>query len=264
MSIKAKLLSCLAFTFAVLCAPLVQAANYTGVWWNPDLNGMGLNVIHGGNTVGLSWYHYDDNSNPTFLNVSGDLNGNTLSGKLYRSHGTPPGPLYSASALTNTEVGSATLTFNSDKQASFTYNYDGKQGSFTVERFVVGDTGSGSGVAGEEVYNVNLKVQHFTGCGSDTGTNFIVQGTLRVTMHADGRFTVVSPSGYTYEQHPGAASSGTTYKTEGTVTGHGRTGISKVSLYRSGDGKDFTEFEAVTPFGYCTLSESTTTSMTKQ
>ncbi|GHT93237.1 hypothetical protein FACS1894116_04830 [Betaproteobacteria bacterium] len=256
MFTKPKLLSCLAFALTVLCTPLVQAANYSGVWWNPTLSGMGFNFLHEGNTVAVTWYHYDDNSNSTFLNLSGNLNGTTLSGKLYRSHGTPPGPLYNASAITTTEVGSATLTFNSDNQATFAYNYDGKQGSFSVERFGFGD---------EKTYNVNLEVNHYGfGCGSSAGKNFVAQGTLRVTMHADGRFTVVSPSGYTYEQHPGAANSGTTYKTKGTVTGHGRTSTSTVTLDQSGDGKDFTGFSASATFGNCILNEETTTSMTRQ
>ncbi|GHT84541.1 hypothetical protein AGMMS49960_15390 [Betaproteobacteria bacterium] len=260
MFTKPKLLSCLAFALTVLCTPLVQAANYSGVWWNPTLSGMGLNFLHEGDTVAVTWYHYDDNSNSTFLNLSGNLNGNTLSGKLYRSRGTPPGPLYDASARTTIEVGSATLTFNSDKQATFTYNFEGKQGSFSVERFVIG----GTGATGEEAYNVNLNVEHTGQCGSDTGRKF-VQGTLRLTMHADGGFTVVSPSGYTYEQHPGAVSphDGDISNSLGTVTGHGRTGDSKAELDRAGKDKDFDEFEAVTNFGSCFLKEETT-SMTKQ
>ncbi|GHU09222.1 hypothetical protein AGMMS50225_09470 [Betaproteobacteria bacterium] len=266
MFTKPKLLSCLAFALTVSSAPLAQAADYTDGWWNPALSGMGLNVIHKGDTVAVTWYHYDNNSNSTFLNLSGKLNGNTLSGKLYRSHGTPPGPLYSASALTQAEVGSATLTFSSDNQAIFAYNYDGKQGNFGLERFGFGDTGGaggGTGATGGEAYNVNLNVEYVGQCGSDTGKKF-VQGTLHLTMHANGGFTIVSPSGYTYEQHPGSVSStGTITNSIGTITGHGRTGDSTASLYRSGKDKDFHNLLVTTSFGLCGLSERAT-SMTRQ
>ncbi|GHT95858.1 hypothetical protein FACS1894116_12030 [Betaproteobacteria bacterium] len=136
-----KLLNLIAFALAVFLAPLAQAVNYTDGWWNPELSGMGLNIIHGGDTVALTWYHYDDSNKPVFLVVTGKLNGDTLSGKLYRSTGTPPA-LYDASAHQQTAVGEATLTFNSDNEATFTYNYDGKPGSFDVERFPVGGAGA--------------------------------------------------------------------------------------------------------------------------
>ncbi|GHT82826.1 hypothetical protein AGMMS49960_15810 [Betaproteobacteria bacterium] len=252
MFTKPKLLSCLAFALTVSSASLAQAADYTDGWWNPALSGMGLNVIHKGDTVAVTWYHYDDNSNSTFLNLSGKLNGNTLSGKLYRSHGTPPGPLYSASALTQAEVGSATLTFSSDNQAIFAYNYDGKQGNFGLERFGFGNTGTGTGTGSDtgngEVYSTQIQVRH-SSCNnaSSNGTRDVPNSTLSIITHGDGTVSVTSSAtGYTYKNG------------SGTFSGNGHAGtINGFQLLRDSAGKllQFMAVGVVTSGEKCIITE---------
>lgn len=109
--------------------------NYQDWWWNPAQGGMGLNVGQQDSTLFVAWFIYGDDGKASFLTLGGMLNGNTLTGPLYRGTGPAPGPNYDTSKVQQTAVGTATLTFNSNTDASLNYSYDNKSGSLSLQRF---------------------------------------------------------------------------------------------------------------------------------
>lgn len=112
-----------------------SAANYQDWWWNPAQSGMGLNVGHQENMVAVSWYLYGSDSKGEFLVFSGPLNGNAMTGSLYRYTGPRPGPGFSPGDVDATAVGSATITFTTDSTAVMSYNFDGLSGQLNLQRF---------------------------------------------------------------------------------------------------------------------------------
>jgi hypothetical protein len=109
--------------------------NYQDWWWNPAQSGMGLNVGQQNDSVFVAWFNYGDDTKASFLTMGGVLNGNTLTGTLFRGTGPVPGPNYNPALVKQTAVGTATLTFNSNTDATLTYSYDNKSGSMALQRF---------------------------------------------------------------------------------------------------------------------------------
>jgi hypothetical protein len=122
----------------VLClaSGLTHATNnYQDWWWNPAQSGMGLNVGQQNDTIFVAWFNYGDDSKASFLTMGGVLSGNTLTGTLFRGTGPVPGPNYNPALVKQTAVGTASITFNSNNDATLTYSYDNKSGSMPLQRF---------------------------------------------------------------------------------------------------------------------------------
>jgi hypothetical protein len=111
------------------------ANNYQDWWWNPAQSGMGLNVGQQNDSIFVAWFNYGDDTKASFLTMGGVLNGNTLTGTLYRGTGPVPGPNYNPAQVKQTAVGTASLTFNSNNDATLTYSYDNKGGTMALQRF---------------------------------------------------------------------------------------------------------------------------------
>jgi hypothetical protein len=109
----------------VLClaSGLTHATNnYQDWWWNPAQSGMGLNVGQQNDTIFVAWFNYGDDTKASFLAMGGVLNGNTLTGTLFRGTGPVPGPNYNPALVKQAAVGTATLTFNSNTDATLNYS----------------------------------------------------------------------------------------------------------------------------------------------
>ena len=122
----------------VLCiaSSLTQAANnFQDWWWDPSQSGMGLNVGQQNDTLFVAWFNYGDDTKASFLTMGGVLNGNALTGTLYRNTGPAPGPNYNPAQVKQIAVGTATISFNSNTDATLTYSYDNKAGNMALQRF---------------------------------------------------------------------------------------------------------------------------------
>jgi hypothetical protein len=134
--------STLARFASVLCGVLLlgisalsQAANYQDWWNNTNLSGMGLNIGQQGQTIFGTWFMYDEGGNPSFLLFFGDLDQNqSLTAELHRYFGPEP-PGYDETLWHGEVVGTATIAFASLTAGTFSYQYDGKAGSFPIDRY---------------------------------------------------------------------------------------------------------------------------------
>jgi len=128
--------------FKVAVVDLAEAAapsNYTGLWWNFDESGWGINFAHQGDIVFGTLFTYDASGQPMWLVLASGAKtaGSTFAGTLYRTTGpafdarpfTPIGP---ANVV---DVGSMTVTFSGDS-ASLAYTVDGAEVRKTIRKQV--------------------------------------------------------------------------------------------------------------------------------
>jgi hypothetical protein len=104
---------------------------FQGLWWrNPpgSEDGWGVNLTHQGDILFATWFTYDAAGDPLWLVVSnGARTGtDTFTGTMFRT----TGPVFSAvpfdpGMVVATPVGSATFTFISANEGSFTYTFNG-------------------------------------------------------------------------------------------------------------------------------------------
>lgn len=124
----------------------LQAAsrpNYTALWWNAAESGWGVNVAQQGDIVFATLFTYDTNGTPMWLVMSNGArqgSGDTFSGALYRTTGTPfaQQPFTGASV---TQVGTMTFSFSDVNNGTMSYSVNGTSVSKTITKQVFGPTG---------------------------------------------------------------------------------------------------------------------------
>jgi photosystem II stability/assembly factor-like uncharacterized protein len=109
------------------------------LWWNPSESGRGLTITqHGNGKTFVAWYAYDAAGRQTWRVMPDGAwqDAKTLTGSLYETRGPDyfAGP-FDASRVSAQAAGSATLHFDTDNSASFTYALnDGTQGTTSIVR----------------------------------------------------------------------------------------------------------------------------------
>ncbi len=104
---------------------LTKATNYQDLWWaaGGTESGWGVNLIHQGSTIFATWFTYDTNRNPVWYSATATQTApKTYTGALLRTNG----PAFNAvpfdpTLVGRTTVGTATFTFTSGNDGSFTY-----------------------------------------------------------------------------------------------------------------------------------------------
>jgi uncharacterized protein (DUF1800 family) len=95
-------------------APANAPHDHSDIWWNAAESGWGLTIAHHGDNLFAVWYTYDTDQKPLWIVMSGGtFSGNTFTGKLYTTTGSPFDRPFLASQTKTTEVGEATLEFGS-------------------------------------------------------------------------------------------------------------------------------------------------------
>ena len=107
------------------------------MWWGgPAQNGWGISINQRSSEIFAAWFTYGLDRRPTWFIVSGsDWNANALNASLFRVTGRPwLGVAHDATAVTPTNVGTATLGFVNAAAATFTYNVNGVPGVKVILR----------------------------------------------------------------------------------------------------------------------------------
>jgi hypothetical protein len=102
--------------------------DYTDMWWNPDESGWGANVIQQGDTIFVTLFVYDRNTNPVWF-VAPQVTyqgGGLFTGQLFQTTGPiyfqPP---FDPTAVTVVPVGQLTFNASTAIAAKLTYNVGG-------------------------------------------------------------------------------------------------------------------------------------------
>jgi lysyl endopeptidase len=117
---------------------------YTGLWWNPDESGWGLNTTHQGNLIFATLFTYAPDGQPLWLVASGLVGSMSSSyyGVDYRYTGAlyhTRGPAFNKvpwSPIEAREVGTMTLMWTSPDVATLTYTFNGSTVTKLVQRQV--------------------------------------------------------------------------------------------------------------------------------
>lgn len=133
-------------------------AGHSGAWFYPITSGQGqfIDVEPQEKFMFLSWFTYTDaaSENPNeqqWYTAQGNYSGNTANLDLFQTLG---GKFDDPQAVSTTQVGSASVSFNDCSQGQMAYNFDdGRQGQFPMRRVI-----PGSGNTCEERSNINIEV----------------------------------------------------------------------------------------------------------
>ena len=118
---------------AVLAAQALSgggsATNYQGLWWATGgaESGWGINFAHQADTIFATWFTYDTSGNAWWLSMTAIKTANGVySGTLYRTNGPAFNSVpFNPMQVTQTPVGSGTLTFTGPATGNFTYTVTG-------------------------------------------------------------------------------------------------------------------------------------------
>ncbi len=112
--------------------------NYTGAWYQPSEGGWGLLLHQYPHELFAAWFTYDRQGRNAWYQLYPDWTGEDVAtGSVRRPSGPTWGPSFDPAQVTFADAGSFTLTFVSDRQATFTFNVDGLQR--TVALYRLGD-----------------------------------------------------------------------------------------------------------------------------
>ncbi len=101
--------------------PLVPIRK-TGTWWVPTESGWGLSTIDQGNALGVSWFTYDTDGEPTWFSGSALLQPDgRFVGTVFRQTGVPLAEISGVATETSTPFANITLSFTGSGALTFDY-----------------------------------------------------------------------------------------------------------------------------------------------
>lgn len=112
----------------------------SGIWWNPNESGWGINFTQRHNNIFAAWYTYDTSGKAKWYvasNCSMPAGSSSCSGALYQVEGPLFfGVQFDPSKETVTAVGSISVAFNGNSNATMSYNVNGQSRSVPIQRQV--------------------------------------------------------------------------------------------------------------------------------
>ena len=146
--------------------------NYTALWWNPSESGWGMSLTQHNSTLFAAWYVYDATGQPTWLVMPGGIwtTASSVTGALYSTSGPPSTGPFDSTHVTNTRVGSATITFSAADRGVLSYTVNGVSGTKAIQRQdfgVADDTPTGNyadlwWTASESGWGISVNQQYRT------------------------------------------------------------------------------------------------------
>ena len=119
------------------------AINFQGLWWNAPAgseSGWGINFAHQGDVIFATWFTYDTTGKAWWLGMQANRTATGVyAGTIFTTHGPAFNALpFDPSKVTETTVGSGTLTFTDANDATFAYTVNGVTQTKTLTREVFG------------------------------------------------------------------------------------------------------------------------------
>jgi hypothetical protein len=170
----------------------VTATNYQDLWWTSPAgseSGWGINLTHQSDVIFATWFTYASDGTPMWLSVSAFKTADrTYAGDLARTTGPAFNSVpFNSKGVSYTKVGTATFTFTSGNQATFTYSVDGITQTKAIIREVFVAPGTVCTTA---------PVDTSTAKGIGTGATNLNESAFALVLD-DGRFEFVYAKGGT-------------------------------------------------------------------
>lgn len=118
-----KRIFCLFLLFVAYNVSAIEInSKLSGVWWNADQSGHGLNVVVlDESTTVVFWYVYHTDGTPMFLITVGQNTGDRVTGKTYYNTGMKFGD-FDPNDIQETQWGTSTVTFSDCNTATLQYS----------------------------------------------------------------------------------------------------------------------------------------------
>jgi lysyl endopeptidase len=117
------------------------AYNVSDLWWNPNESGWGLSVTQHGASLFGAWFVYDGSGHASWFVIPGGrwTTSTTFTGDVWKTTGPDPmAANFDPTRVARTQVGTATLRFDSASSASFSYTVNGVSETRAIERQAFG------------------------------------------------------------------------------------------------------------------------------
>ncbi len=108
-----------------------QVRPIAGLWFNPERSGHGLDIQIAGDNLFIIWYSYNDDGTPTWTIAVGENSPNWQADLLSFTWDDQ------TKTASSTVVGTANLAFSDGKNATFSWDINGRSGSESFVRFDV-------------------------------------------------------------------------------------------------------------------------------
>lgn len=143
-------------------------ADMSDLWWIPSESGWGANIAHQREVIFMTLFVYGADGKPTWyvapaMSSPGGSGVIAFTGSLYETAGPYFGAPFNSSAVTNSQVGTAALSFSSATQGTLTYSVNGVNVTKAIQRQTFRANLIGGGYIGAAVGRA-------TGCGSSSGS----------------------------------------------------------------------------------------------
>ena len=124
-----------ALSFATAAAATTVSTDYTDMWWNPEESGWGVNVVQQRDTLFVTLFVYDAQTNPAwYVGPAAAFQGaGRFTGPLYATKGPWfAGGRFDSAQVTTNAIGDVTFEFTDHNHATLTY----RVGGYVVTRVV--------------------------------------------------------------------------------------------------------------------------------
>jgi hypothetical protein len=127
----------------VIGTPPPTGSNFEGLWWKSPAeseSGWGINLAHQGDVIFATWFTYDLTGKAWWLTMSADKTGEGIyAGTLLQTRGPAFNAVpFSPASVTNTTVGTGTITFSDGNNGTFAYTINGVTQAKAITRQVFG------------------------------------------------------------------------------------------------------------------------------
>ena len=124
-----------ALGFSLPASATTAGTDFTDLWYNPNEDGWGINLIQQANIIFATMFVYGtDGRAHWFVASNMQGSGNTFSGTLFETTGPAFNVTWSPALVSKPAVGSITVTFNTLNTATLVYNVSGASVTKQIQR----------------------------------------------------------------------------------------------------------------------------------
>ena len=124
------------FLFLIAISQTAFAGSFTGIWWNRNESGWGLNFAQQGNLIFATMYVYDRTGRPVWYSASMNSTPTApgqFTGEMFEVSGPFYGNFFNPAAVATRRVGTMSFSSQSIANGALSYNIDGLAVAKTIE-----------------------------------------------------------------------------------------------------------------------------------
>jgi len=168
-----------ALAISLPASATTYSTDYTDLWWNPNENGWGINLIQQSEVIFATMFVYGADNTARWY-VASALSGSqtTFSGALYQTTGPYFGAAFNPAAVGVTNVGTMTVNFSGPYNATLSYVVNG----VSVTKQITRQTWRSNNLSGRYLGGLTA---NGTGCRTVANGPILIFDNLNVTQNGN-------------------------------------------------------------------------------